>query len=172
MPGLVVSTDALKEWGTKWLQKQAFSKKQGMDFGKTFDDAVSKALAVMLGGVPIIVPNQKRLLPADANAVEIGPVRMIGGIRAQNFDVGYRPDGIRFAFDSKTLNTKNSMGKNYQNMVNDLATEATTIHSRFPFAVAAFMVVIPTPCLNDRNREAIIHTLVRLSGRSSPIELT
>lgn len=171
MPVLAVPTATLKPWGDKWTVKSTFSKKEGMDFGKVFDDVVSKALAEMLGDIPICVPHQKRLIPADANAVEIGPVRMVGGVRAQNFDVGYRPDGVRFAFDSKTLNNSKSMGKNYQNMVNDLATEATTVHSRFPYAVAAFMVVIPSCCVNDRNREAIINTLERLSGRASPIDL-
>jgi len=31
--------------------------------------------------------------------------------------VGYRPDGIRFAFDSKTLNDQESIAKNWQNMI-------------------------------------------------------
>ena len=52
--------------------------------------------------------------------VEVGPVRVIGGVRPQNFDVGYRPDAIRFAFDSKSLNDRESIGKNWQNMINDL----------------------------------------------------
>ncbi|MDP2935994.1 MAG: hypothetical protein Q8O86_05835, partial [Dehalococcoidia bacterium] len=72
--------------------------------------------------------------------MEVGPVHIVGGVRPQNFDVGYRPDGVRFAFDSKTINDLDSVRKNWQNMVNDLATEATTVHSRFPYAVVAFMV--------------------------------
>jgi len=59
--------------------------------------------------------------------------------------VGYRPDGLRFAFDSKTLNDKKSIGKNWQNMINDLATEATTVHSRFPYASLASW-----SCFQDR----------------------
>ncbi len=101
------------------------------------------------------------------DCVEVGPVRVIGGVRPQNFDVGYRPDGVRFAFDSKTLNDAASVKKNWQNMVNDLATEATTVHSRFPHAVVAFMVVIPTPCLVEPQRSAIIETLERLARRAS-----
>lgn len=66
--------------------------------------------------------------------MEVGPTRVIGGIRPQNFDVAYRPDGVRFAYDSKTLNSRNSLGKNYQNMLNDLGTEAATVHIRFPSA--------------------------------------
>ena len=49
-------------------------------------------------------------------------------LAAASFDVGYRPDGIQVAFDSKTLNDEESVGKNWQNMINDLATEATTVH--------------------------------------------
>lgn len=123
--------------------------------------AVGTALAAMLGGVPITTPNANALTPSHPDCVEVGPVRIIGGVRPQNFDVGYRPDGVRFAFDSKTLNDSKSVGKNWQNMINDLATEATTVHSRFPHAVVfphaivfphavvAFMVVVPEPCLPE-----------------------
>ncbi len=51
-------------------------------------------------------------------------------------------------------------------MVNDLATEATTVHSRFPSAVVGFVVAIPTPCLSAGARtNAIVGTLTRLGGR-------
>ena len=73
---------------------------------------------------------------------------------------------MRFAFDSKTLNDRKSVAKNYQNMINDLATEATTVHSRFPFAVVAFIVVIPAPCLVEPQNSALIGTLERLGGGS------
>jgi hypothetical protein len=92
-------------------------------------------------------------------------MRIIGGVRPQNFDVGYRPDGVRFAFDSKTLNDQKSIGKNWQNMINDVATEATTVHSRFPMAVVGFMVIFPAPCLTGSARAAVIGTLERLGRR-------
>ena len=94
-------------------------------------------------------------------------MRIIGGVRPQNFDVGYRPDGARFAFDSKTLNDVDSIRKNWQNMVNDLATEATTVHSRFPHAVVAFMVICPEPAAGEPQRSALIETLERLARRVS-----
>jgi hypothetical protein len=74
---------------------------------------------------------------------------------------------VRFAFDSKTLNDKESIGKNWQNMINDLATEATTVHSRFPHAVVAFMVIYPAPCLSSVLGKATIETLERLARRNS-----
>ena len=96
----------------------------------------------------------------------MGPTRVIGGIRPQNFDVAYRPDGIRFAYDSKTLNGQESVGKNYQNMVNDLGAEATTVHTRFASAIVAFVVAVPEPCLGNHGRN-LIAALTRLCGRST-----
>jgi len=136
-----------------------------LEFGKLFDMAVGEALSVMLGGIPIVTPNPKSLTPSQSDCVEVGPVRIIGGVRPQNFDVGYRPDGVRFAFDSKTLNDRESIGKNWQNMINDLATKATTVHSRFPHAIVAFMVIYPEPCVPLSHRTATIQTLERLARR-------
>ena len=81
--------------------------------------------------------------------------------------IGYRPDGVRFAYDTKTLNDAKSVGKNWQNMINDLATEATTVHSRFPHAVVAFMVICPEPCVSLSRRKALIETLERLARRTT-----
>jgi hypothetical protein len=120
----------------------------------------------MLGKIPVLPPRSSNALVAPKpDCVELGATRVIGGVRPQNFDVCYRPDGIRFAFDSKTLNDLDSVRKNYQNMINDLATEATTVHTRFPYAVVAFMVIVPAPCLQDPQRAALIGTLERLARR-------
>src|SRR5262249_17049664 len=113
----------------------------------------------------------KALLPAKPDVVEVGPVRVVGGIRPQNYDVGYRPDGVRFVSDSKTLNETSSVGKNFQNMVNDLGTEATTVHTRFPYAVVGFIVIIPSPCLTGQMRDRYTRMLDRLVGRNSPIDV-
>ncbi|MGQ9555141.1 MAG: hypothetical protein ACUVWR_13640 [Anaerolineae bacterium] len=167
MPTLAISADKLAQHGRAWLAaNNRFSRSASIAFGKVFDQAVADALAEMLGGIPVITPSPNSLTPAQPDVVEIGAVRVIGGVRPQNFDVGYRPDGIRFAFDSKTLNDVDSVGKNWQNMVNDLATEATTVHTRFPHAVVAFVVVIPNQCLSGGTRSAMIETLERLSRRS------
>lgn len=61
-----------------------------------------------VGRVPVIPPTSRSaLLPPKPDCVEVGACRIIGGVRPQNFDVAYRPDGVRFAFDSKTLNDTN-----------------------------------------------------------------
>lgn len=148
----------------------AFDKKQGMDFGLVFDKAVGAALAAMLGGIKVVVPKGTALLPAQADCVEVGPARVIGGVRPQNFDVAYRPDGVRIAYDSKTLNDAASVQKNWQNMVNDLGTEATTVHTRFPYAVVGFIVAIPKPALRASQQADLIRTLERLGTRKQVID--
>lgn len=168
MPPITLPLADFKTFGAEWTRGGAkFTRKQSMDFGKLLDTAVGDALSVMLGGIPIAVPNQNQLQPSAPDCVEVGPVRIVGGVRPQNFDVGYRPDGARIAFDSKTLNDDDSVGKNWQNMINDLATEATTVHARFPTAVVGFIVCIPRPCLiyNASRAAAIVGTLTRLGGR-------
>lgn len=142
----------------------AFDKKQGMDFGSVFDQAVGKALGEMLGGIDV-VKGATTLLPPQPDCVEVGPARIIGGVRPQNFDVAYRPDGVRIAYDSKTLNDISSVRKNWQNMVNDLGTEATTVHTRFPYAIVAFIVAIPKPALAASQQADLIRTLERLATR-------
>src|SRR5438552_1353960 len=169
MPQVAIDQTNLIRFGNAWTNNgERLSRtppQSSGELGKLFDTAVGKALATMLGGISIVSPNSNSLTPPQSDCVEVGPVRVIGGVRPQNFDVGYRPDGVRFAFDSKTLNDSNSVRKNWQNMINDLSTEDTTVHSRFPHAVVAFMVICPTPTVAEPQRSAIIETLERLARR-------
>lgn len=152
----------------------AFDKRQGMAFGSVFDGAVGAALAKMLGDINIhqFAANRRAsaLLPRYPDCVEVGPVRVVGGVRPQNFDVAYRPDGVRIAFDSKTLNDVSSIRKNWQNMVNDLGTEATTVHTRFPYAVVGFMVAVPRPALQAAQEADLVRTLERLGSREHVLD--
>lgn len=170
MPPIAISQIELAAFGETWKTNGGRLSRtppnSSSQLGNLFDSAVGGSLSIMLGGIPVMRP-ASTALTAATECVEVGPVRIIGGVRPQNFDVGYRPDGVRFAFDSKTLNDFDSVKKNWQNMINDLATEATTVHSRFPHALVAFMVVIPTPCLVEPQRAAIIETLERLARRTS-----
>ena len=147
MPEVIVSESDLKSFGETWIKNggnlSRTPPQSSSQLGSLFDSAVGKSLAVMLGNIPIVKPNINMLIPSKSDCVEVGPVRVVGGVRPQNFDVGYRPDGPRFVYDSKTLNDSKSLGKNFLNMINDLATESTTVHSRFPHAVVAFMFVVP-----------------------------
>lgn len=169
MPPIVIAPAELIPFGAAWLQNggrlSRTPPRSSGELGRLFDAAVGQSLATLLGGVPIVTPTATALIPAQADCVEVGPVRIVGGVRPQNFDVGYRPDGVRFVFDSKTLNDQESIGKNWQNMINDLATEATTVHSRFPHAIVAFMVIYPAPCVSLAHQRATIETLERLARR-------
>lgn len=171
MPAITIDQQELAQFGITWqVNGERLSRtppRSSGELGKLFDMAVGNALATMLGSIPVVTPSSTSLIPTQSDCVEVGPVRVIGGVRPQNFDVGYRPDGIRFAFDSKTLNDRESVGKNWQNMINDLATEATTVHSRFPHAVVAFLVACPVPCVSPTLRKATIETLERLARRSA-----
>jgi hypothetical protein len=171
MPAIVITQADLAPFGSTWTNNGGSLSRtppySSGDLGKLFDVAIGKALATMLGGIPVVTPGLDSLVPSKPDCVEVGPVRVVGGVRPQNFDVGYRPDGIRFAYDTKTLNDAKSVGKNWQNMINDLATEATTVHSRFPHAVVAFMVICPEPCVSPSRRKVMIETLERLARRSS-----
>jgi hypothetical protein len=132
MPSVELPVAELAAIGCHWsVSAVTLPKSWGEKLGQLCDRTVRKCLAEMLGGVPVLKPlNACALLPPKADCVEVGPTRVIGGIRPQNFDVVYRPDGVRFAYDSKTLNTRKSPSKNYQNMINDLGTEAATVHTR------------------------------------------
>src|SRR5581483_12225416 len=170
MPQITIDLAELAAFGKRWNELNgALSRTppySSGQLGALFDKAVGSALAELLGGVPVVTPSATALIPSGPDVVEVGPVRIIGGVRPQNFDVGYRPDGVRFAFDSKSLNDRKSIGKNWQNMINDLATEATTVHSRFPYAVVGFMVIYPKPAVTAAHLAATIGTLERLGGRT------
>ena len=170
MPPVTVGPATLAGFGAQWAanggrltRSKPYS---SIELGEAIDRVVADSLAAMLS-VDVVVPKGTSLLPARDDVVERGPLRVIGAVRPQNFDVGYRPDGVRVAFDSKTLNDTDSVGKNYQNMINDLATEATTVHARFPYAVVGFVVAVPEPCLNESQRAALVATLERLTSRTA-----
>lgn len=183
MPVIDIEESILKEWGKKWRSdinsetgktkiKDAFDRKQSVNFCTLFDWKVGESLAAMLGNIEAVPAAGRSLLPPQENCVEVGPARVIGGIRPQNYDVAYRPDGVRFAFDSKSLNDKKSVAKNWQNMINDLGTESATVHTRFPYAVVGFMVVIPRPALAENQERNITRTLERLGTRKDVLDQT
>ena len=170
MPQIEIDREVLIGWGRTWLSGEfGFERKESMDFGVVWDDAFGKALAEMLG-VQVVTPSSSSLTPAKADCVEVGTARVIGGIRPQNYDVAYRPDGPRIVFDSKTLNRADSIKKNWQNMINDLASEAATVHTRFPYCVVAFLVVLPQPAVQEVQRRAISTTLNRLGSRKDELD--
>lgn len=157
----------------KTKKPQCFDKKQSMDFGVIFDTAFGKSLAAMLGDIPVVKPPTRKdmlLVPAQPDCVEVGPTRIVGAIRPQNYDAAYRPDGPRIVYDGKTLNDRESIRKNWQNMVNDLTAEASTVHIRFPMCIVVFIVVVPKPSLEPSQERDIIRTLERLGSREDELD--
>lgn len=179
MPQIQIDNVAMKNWGQIWLgtttetgtkESECFNKKQGIHFGYEIDKAVGISFAEMLGNIPIEKPQMGSLQSKIPDCVEVGPAMIVGGIRPQNFDVAYRPDGPRIAYDSKTLNDSASVGKNWRNMLNDLATESSTVHTRFPYCLVGFIVVIPRPALNEKYENDITRTLERLGTREKVLD--
>jgi len=181
MPPIEIDPIELKKWGEKWLsnknaengQRKAeycFDRQQSVNFASFIDFAFGKAISKMLGNINVTTPMGNSLLPEYPDIVEVGSVRIIGGVRPQNFDAAYRPDGPRIVFDSKTLNEEKSIGKNWQNMINDLGTEATTVHTRFPYSLVVFFVVLPKPALNDKQERDLVRTLERLGTRKNVLD--
>jgi hypothetical protein len=168
MPQVQVTDADLAPFGAQWAvngrRLSRTAPHSSGQLGFVFDRALGNALAAMLGGIPV-VKAAAGLLPPMPDCVEVGPLQVVGGVRVQNYDVGYRPDGVRFLCDSKTLNDKKSVGKNSLNMINDLATEASTAHLRFPYAVVAFIVAFPEPCIEHARQVVMIETLERMTGR-------
>lgn len=169
IPPIVFEQADLRRFGARWSARGGSLSRTPPEssgqLGTLSDRAVGEALATMLGGIPIVQAVRDRLQPPHPDCVEVGPVTVVGAVRVQNYDVGYRPDGVRFVFDSKTLNDESSIRKNSLNMINDLATEATTIHARFPTAVVAFVVAFPEPAIAQSRQTVMIETLERLTGR-------
>lgn len=108
IPSISLNQEVLQRWGEVWRstvgspdedgtptvkKADSFDKKQGMDFGKeVIDPAVASALAAMLGGIPIVPPHSSNSLlppPEYPNCVEVGDTKVVGGVRAQNFDIAY-----------------------------------------------------------------------------------
>lgn len=181
MPDVQIDQSEMALWGQRWLgtineetskdkKSEAFDRQQSVNFASFIDRAFANALAEMLGNIPVRSANSNALLPPEEDCVEVGPVRIIGGIRPQNFDAAYRPDGPRVLFDSKSLNDRDSVRKNWQNMVNDLASEAATAHTRFPYAIVTFVVIIPRPALPTKQENDLVRTLERLGARSGVLD--
>lgn len=107
MPSLTIAQAQLNSFGIRWQISQNLPRtppQSSSELGVLFDTAIGNSLAAMLGNIPVIMPGPNDLIPRQRDCVEVAPVRIIGGVRPQNFDVGYRPDGVRIAFDTKTLN--------------------------------------------------------------------
>ena len=96
MPAVTVEQAELTRFGETWRNNggglSRTPPQSSSQLGNLFDAAVGASLVMMLGGIPIVRPASTALTASVADCVEVGPVRIIGGVRPQNFDVGYRPE--------------------------------------------------------------------------------
>lgn len=167
MPALNLAP-TLSAYVGSWQPKQSLSKQQAMALSAALAHNVGDAFAAMLGGIPLVKAVSGALRPPPKDCVEFGDISVVGAIRPQQFDVAYRPDGLRLVCDTKTLNSKKSVKANYLNMINDLAHEAATADQRSPHAVAAFVVAIPENCVGPHQLNILTTALSRLTGRVAP----
>jgi hypothetical protein len=114
-------------------------------------------------------------------------ITVIGGFRRQQIDVvgggvqtftwsgrGRRVialpfDGIRIAIEAKSLNTRESIGKNYNNMIMDIAATALNIHMRYPMACVGIVVALSADA-NRNHVDAIVQVLESLNERTKADE--
>src|SRR2546425_415483 len=94
MPAVVLPADQPLAIGRTWnAETFTLVKASGEQLGRLCDRTVGGCLAQMLGGIPVVAPaNARTMLPPQPDCVEVGPARVIGGIRPQNFDVACRPE--------------------------------------------------------------------------------
>lgn len=94
MPPIGLDRATLAKFGNQWTKNgESLSRSKpysSLELGNFIDQAIGESLAAMLS-TTIVRPRGTALLPEYDDAVEVGPIRVIGGIRPQNFDVGYRP---------------------------------------------------------------------------------
>lgn len=107
MPSVIIDQTHLALFGQTWTSRGGSVSRtppqSSAQLGGLFEQAVGKSLAFMLGDISVVVQKGSALVPPQPDCIEVGDVRIIGGVRPQNFDVAYRPDGVRFAFDAKNL---------------------------------------------------------------------
>lgn len=75
MPPITISQSALQQFGRAWINNgQRLSRtppESSGELGKLFDMAVGRALANLLGGIPIVSPSASSLTPPQADCVEV-----------------------------------------------------------------------------------------------------
>jgi len=71
MPSVTFGQAEIAHFGEIWRSNGGnLNKKQSMDFGLIFDNAVGRSLAAMLGGIPIVRPSRTALMASYTDCVE------------------------------------------------------------------------------------------------------
>src|SRR5258708_12732801 len=100
MPSIAIDQADLLRFGNTWINNgERLSRtppQSSGELGRLFDTAVGKALAIMLGGIPIVSPNSNSLTPPQPDCVEGGPVLLSVAVRPHNFHFVYTPPHAPF----------------------------------------------------------------------------
>jgi hypothetical protein len=86
MPQVNLPTNELLAFGAQWTANDDRLSRtppySSLQLGTLANTAVATALATMLGGIPIVAPiSSNALLPPHADSVELGEIRVVGGVR-------------------------------------------------------------------------------------------
>lgn len=92
MPNVAVPAAVLRPFGEQCTANGGSLSRtpphSSSQLGQRFDEAVARALATMLGGMPVVSPiSPNALVAPQTDCVEVGNTRTIGGVRPQNFDI-------------------------------------------------------------------------------------
>lgn len=120
---------------------------------------LSDLLARVVGG------ELQQRLPKEE--ILVGHRSFGGSTRRHHLDI-FAADqhlGLKLGIDVKGLNSKSSVGKNWNNRVGDLHELALNHHSHFPNAVLGGVLAVPFEGLSDYVLKGIERAMFKLQGR-------
>jgi hypothetical protein len=120
---------------------------------------LSDLLARVVGG------NLQQRLPKEE--ILVGHRSFGGSNRRHHLDIFVADQhlGLKLGIDVKGLNSKSSVGKNWNNRVGDLHELALNHHSHFPNAVLGGVLAIPFEGLSEYVLKGIERSMFKLQGR-------
>jgi len=120
---------------------------------------LSDLLARVVGG------ELQQRLPKDE--ILVGHRSFGGSSRRHHLDIFIADQhlGLKLGIDVKGLNSKSSVGKNWNNRVGDLHELALNHHSHFPNAVLGGVLAVPFEGLSDYVLKGIERAMFKLQGR-------
>lgn len=98
------------------------------------------------------------------------PKNFAGGWRAISVDVHIETEehGLVLALDPKHLQSKESIGQNWRNTLNDLIAFAANFHSRFPMSVVGGMIGLSRAEATQDQLDEMYAILKRVAIRQKP----
>jgi hypothetical protein len=135
---------------------------------ETFCDAplTRKAVNDLSSHLARVVASQLRHTLPNVN-IEVGHRSFGGSVRRHHLDIFSAPSqwGLQLGVDVKGLNSRSSLGKNWNNRVGDLHELAANHHLTFPRAVIGGVLAIPYDGVTTTLMSAIVAAMTRLCGR-------